>query len=75
MVMLTLAAEAIESNIIEQYEQWNWEGRRYIGKTATNLNYSHEYDKIRLHSGNTFWHSVQNLWVFPSTYVNVKIKI
>jgi hypothetical protein len=39
---------------------------KYLGMTLTNQNDIHDEIKSRLNSGNACYHSVQNLFVFPS---------
>jgi hypothetical protein len=48
---------------------------KYLGTTLTNQNSVHEEIKIRLKSGNAYYHSVQNLLSSSLQSKNVKIKI
>jgi hypothetical protein len=47
---------------------------KYLGTALTNQNDIHDEDKSRLNSGNSCYHSVQNLFVFPSHTKKLKIK-
>jgi hypothetical protein len=46
---------------------------RYVGTTVLNPNLIQEEIKMRLNSGNAYYHSVQNLWVSRLLSKNVKI--
>jgi phage pi2 protein 07 len=48
---------------------------RYLGMTLTNQKDIHDEIKIRLNSGNAFYHSIQNLLSSPLILKNLKIKI
>jgi hypothetical protein len=48
---------------------------KYLGKTLTNQNDNHDEIKCRLHSGNAYYYSVQNLLSLRLISKNLKIKI
>ena len=48
---------------------------KYLGTTLTNQNFIQEEIKSRLKSGNTCYHSVQNLFSSSLLSKNIKIKI
>jgi hypothetical protein len=48
---------------------------KYLGTNLTNQNSIHEEIKSRLKSGNTFYHSMQNLLSCSVLFKNIKIKI
>jgi hypothetical protein len=48
---------------------------KYLGTTVTDLNFIHEKIKSRLNSGNSYYHSVENILSPRMLYKNVKINM
>ena len=67
--LLWVTVEKIDNSTFQRVEQF-----KYLGTALTNLNYIQEETKSKLKSGNTCYHSVQNLLSSSLLSKNLQIK-